>query len=99
MLSARGYFNAIHDTLGAEIRVVPGNLNAFYASDAVKYLLKKYALRRQGVIRASLADWKSRAHFSPFVNTRPKDVLGWQPEADKARFVEEAITRANLFGF
>ncbi|GGF62861.1 Predicted dehydrogenase [Mameliella alba] len=99
MLSARGYFNAIHETLGAKIRVVPGNLNAFYASDAMKYLLKKYALRRQGVIRPSLADWKSRAHFSPFVNTRPKDVLGWQPETDKARFVEEAITRANLFGF
>lgn len=99
MLSARGYFNAIHETLGAKIRVVPGNLNAFYASDAVKYLLKKHALRRQGVIRPSLADWKSRAHFSPFVNTRPKDVLGWQPETDKARFVEEAITRANLFGF
>lgn len=99
MFSARGYFNAIHESLGARIRVVPGNLNAFYASDAVKYLLKKYALRRHGVIRPSLADWKSRAHFSPFVNSLPKEVLGWQPEADKTRFVEKAITRANLFGF
>lgn len=99
MFSARGYFNAIEQALGARIRVVPGNLNAFYASDAVKYLLKKYALRRQGVVRPSLADWKSRAHFSPFVNTRPKEILGWQPETDKRRFVEEAITKANLFGF
>ncbi|SMX31746.1 NAD-dependent epimerase/dehydratase family protein [Maliponia aquimaris] len=99
MLSARGYFNAIHQALGARIRVVPGNLHAFYVADALKYLLKKHALRRTGVIRPSLADWKSRAHFSPFVNTRSKQVLGWRPEADKARFVEEAITRANLFGF
>lgn len=99
MFSARGYFNAIHQALGAKIRVVPGNLNAFYASDAVKHLLKKYALRRQGVIRPSRADWQSRAHFSPFVNTRPKEVLGWQPETEKPRFVENAITNANLFGF
>ena len=99
MLSAHGYFKAIHQALGARIRVVPGNLHAFYAADAVKSLLKTYALRRPGVIRPSLADWKSRAHFSPFVNTQPKQVLGWQPEADKARFVENAITNANLFGF
>jgi predicted dehydrogenase/nucleoside-diphosphate-sugar epimerase len=99
MLSAQGYFKAIHETLGARIRVVPGNLHAFYAADAVKHMLKKYALRRPGVIRPSLADWKSRAHFSPFVNTRPKEVLGWQPETEKARFIENAITNANLFGF
>lgn len=98
MFSARGYFNAIHETLGARIRVVPGNLNAFYASDAVKYMLKKYALRKQGVIRPSRADWQSRAHFSPFVNTHPKQALDWQPVADKQKFVEKAITQANLFG-
>lgn len=99
MLSARGYFDAIHEALGAKIRVVPGNLHSFYAADAVKYLLKKHVLRRHGVIRPSLADWKSRAHFSPFVNARPKEILGWHPEADRARFVEKAITNANLFGF
>jgi nucleoside-diphosphate-sugar epimerase len=98
MFSAQGYFNAIHQALGAQIRVVPGNLHAFYAADTVKSLLKKYALRRTGVIRPSLADWKSRAHFSPFVNTHPKEVLGWHPETDRARFVENAIVRANLFG-
>ena len=99
MLSGRGYFDAIHKALGARIRVSSGNLYAFYASDAIKYGLKKYALRRSGVIRPSLADWKSRAHFSPFVNTRPKEVLGWRPEADTQVFIEKAITRANLMGF
>ncbi|APZ52503.1 NAD-dependent epimerase/dehydratase family protein [Salipiger abyssi] len=99
MMSARGYFEAIHDALGAKIRVTSGNLTAFYLSDAVKYGLKKYALRKRGVIRPSLADWKSRAHFSPFANTKPKELLGWAPETDRAAFVEEAITRANLLGF
>ena len=99
MLSARGYFDAIHDALGARIRVSSGNLYAFYASDAVKYALKKYALRKRGVIRPSLADWKSRAHFSPFVIDKPKAMLGWTPEADTQRFIEKAITQANLMGF
>lgn len=98
MLSARDYFDAIHTALGARIRVSSGNLTAFYASDAVKYLLKKHALRRKGVIRPSLADWKSRAHFSPFANARPKHLLGWQPENNKDRFIENAITEANLIG-
>ncbi|CUH79414.1 NAD-dependent epimerase/dehydratase family protein [Tropicibacter naphthalenivorans] len=99
MLSARDYFDAIHAELGARIRFAPGNLYAFYAGDALKYALKKYALRRKGVIRPSLADWKSRAHFSPFVNTKPKEMLGWQPETDRATFVQKAITQANLMGF
>ncbi len=98
MLSARGYFDAIHAVLGARIRVASGNLFAFYASDAVKYALKTYALRRKGEIRPSFADWKSRAHFSAFVNDKPKQQLGWTPEPDKTRFIEKAIRDANLFG-
>ncbi|KPP85348.1 MAG: dihydroflavonol-4-reductase [Rhodobacteraceae bacterium HLUCCO07] len=99
MLSARGYFEAIHRALGARIRVSPGPLWVFHAADAVKFLLKTRVLRRKGLSRASLKDWKSRAHLSPFDNSRPKAVLGWQPETDRARFVDQAITRANLMGF
>lgn len=99
MLSGKGYFDAIRDTLGAQIRVSTGNLTAFWAADAVKHQLKVHALRRRGLTRPSLADWKSRAHLSPFVNAKPKSELGWQPETDKARFIEKAIGKANLFGF
>ncbi|MBV2359550.1 NAD-dependent epimerase/dehydratase family protein [Thalassococcus sp. CAU 1522] len=99
MLSARDYFDAIHKELGARIRVSAGDLHVFYASDAVKYALKKYALRRTGLVRPSLADWKSRAHFSVFSNDKAKAMLDWAPETERARFIEKAITRANLFGF
>ncbi|GGG78347.1 hypothetical protein GCM10011415_29160 [Salipiger pallidus] len=99
MMTARDYFDAINESLGARIRVTSGNLVAFYLSDAVKYGLKKYALRKRGVVRPSLADWKSRAHFTPFVNDKPKRLLGWQPESNRARFVQEAIGKANLMGF
>lgn len=99
MLSARGYFDAIHEALGARIKVSPGPLWAFYASDAVKHALKAHVLRRKGLNRPSLKDWKSRAHFSRFDNSKAKRVLGWAPETDRARFIEAAITRANLMGF
>jgi len=99
MMSARDYFDAIHQSLGARIRVVPGNLTAFWAADAVKHLLKTRVLKRAGLTRPSLRDWKSRAHLSPFDNAHPKAVLGWRPESDRARFVERGIVQAGLFGF
>ncbi|THD76733.1 NAD-dependent epimerase/dehydratase family protein [Thalassobius vesicularis] len=98
MMSAQDYFNAIHQATGAKIRVVPGDLTSFYAADGVKFALKKYVLRKKGLVRPSLSDWKSRAHYAQFDNARPKAVLGWKPESDRARFVEKAISRANLFG-
>jgi len=98
-LSARSYFNAIHMRLGARLRVSSGNLTAMWAADAVKSLLKTHALRRPGVIRASLRDWKSRAHYARFDNARPKAVLGWAPVAEREAFLQEAVDRANLLGF
>ena len=99
MLSARDYFAAIKETLGAQIRVSPGRLSGLWLSDAVKYSLKRHVLRKRDAPYTSLKDWKSRAHLSPFDNGRAKSVLAWQPEADKDRFITRAITEANLLGF
>lgn len=99
MLSARGYFDAIHRSLGAKIKVSSGQLGLLYGADAVKFFLKTKVLRRRGLSQPSLRDWKSRAHFSPFDNRKPKEVLGWSPEAQKAGFIKAAITDAGLFGF
>jgi hypothetical protein len=49
--------------------------------------------------RASLKDWKSRAHFTPFDNSKPKTDLGWAPTADREKLINGAIADANLFGF
>lgn len=97
--TAREYFDAIFDALGARVKVKGGNPTLFWAVDAVKYVLKKHALRRHGVLRPSLMDWKSRAHFSPFANAQSKDVLGWTPEADRAEFIQKSINDANLLGY
>jgi predicted dehydrogenase/nucleoside-diphosphate-sugar epimerase len=98
-MTAKDYFDAIHQELGARIVVKPGNLTVFYLAAGVKYGLKKWVLRKRGLSRPSRADWKSRAHFSPFDNQLPKDVLAWQPVEEKSKFVKVAITDANLFGF
>mgnify|MGYP005850543557 CR=1 FL=1 len=97
--SARSYFNAIHMRLGARLRVSSGNLTALWVSDAVKSVLKTHALRRQGVIRASLRDWQSRAHYARFDNGKPKALLGWTPVAEREAFLQAAVDRANLLGF
>lgn len=99
MFSARDYFDAIHARLGARIRVRSGHMAVFYAGATVKYGLKKYVLRRGDLSNPSLADWKSRAHYAPFDNAHPKDVLGWQPERRRDVVLRKAIDDANLLGF
>ncbi|MBO9451648.1 NAD-dependent epimerase/dehydratase family protein [Tropicibacter sp. R16_0] len=99
MMTGRDYFDAIHDAMGARLRVGYGNLTAMFAADYIKHQLKHYVLRRHGLTRPSLADWKSRAHLSPFDNAKACRVLGWEPEANRATFIRKAITEANLFGF
>ncbi|MGY3438336.1 MULTISPECIES: NAD-dependent epimerase/dehydratase family protein [unclassified Marinovum] len=99
MMTACDYFDAIHTASGARIAVNPGNLHLFWAADAVKYRLKRHVLGRKSALRASLCDWKSRAHLSPFDNAKPREMLGWTPETDRATFIDKAITKANLFGF
>jgi predicted dehydrogenase/nucleoside-diphosphate-sugar epimerase len=99
MWSARDYFDAIHDAFGARILVRPGSMLAFWLGDFVKYALKSHVLRKRGVIRPSLRDWKSRGHLSRFDNGLPKRLLGWQPEADRSAFYRRAVKEVNLFGF
>lgn len=99
MMGAQDYFDAIEDALGARIRMSRGNLHLMYAADAVKYVLKTKVLRRSDITRPSLADWKSRAHLSPFDSSQSQKILDWHPETDRAAFIRKAITEANLFGF
>ena len=98
MLSARDYFDAINERLGARIRVSSGHLAGLWAADGVKYALKRYALRRRDATRPSLADWRSRAHLSGFDNSHPKDLLDWQPASDREAFLGNAVDGPRLFG-
>ncbi|MFO7919522.1 MAG: NAD-dependent epimerase/dehydratase family protein [Nioella sp.] len=98
MLTGRAYFDAIHDRLGARLRVTSGNLTAMWMADAVKYALKRHALGRKSAVRASLADWRSRGHFARFDNAKARRVLGWQPEDNRDAFLAKALDARALFG-
>ena len=97
MFSGRDYFDAIRARTGAKLRVSGSNLTALWAVDALKQGLKRHALRRKGARAASRADWKSRGHLSTFDNRKPKELLGWAPEADRDAFWRRAIDEAHLF--
>ncbi|MDD7971438.1 NAD-dependent epimerase/dehydratase family protein [Roseinatronobacter alkalisoli] len=99
LLSAQDWFDAIAAHTGTRIAVSKGNLVLFWGMDWVKYTLKRYALGRGGLEQPLLADWRSRAHLSPFANSRACQVLGWAPEADRAAFIRKALDPQALFGF
>lgn len=97
LLTGRDYFDAIHRRLGAKLRVTSSNLTLLWAADQVKQGLKRHALRRKDAQGPILADWKSRGHLSRFDNARARNLLGWQPEADRENFLRRAIDEAHLF--
>ncbi len=99
MLTGRDYFDAIHHRLGARIRVSGGNLTNMWLAGEIKWALKRFVQGRRDAVRASRADWLSRGHLSPFDNRKPKETLGWTPEADRESFLRRAIDEAGLFGF
>lgn len=99
MMSARDYFDAIHDALGARIEVKRGAFWTFYLSGSIKYLLKRYVVGLGDLKNQSYSDWKSRGHLSPFSNAHTKAVLGWTPEADRQALIRKGIVQANLFGY
>jgi len=99
ILSARDYFDAINDRLGARIRVSGGNLSLMYAADWVKFQLKTRVLGRSGLTRPSRADWLSRAHQSRFDISGARSALGWHPVSDADAFLTNAVDEAGLLGF
>lgn len=99
MMSARDYFDAIHEALGARIEVKRGAFWTFYLSGTIKYLLKRYVVGLKDLKNQSYSDWKSRGHLSPFSNAHTKKVLGWKPEAARDALIRKGIIQANLFGY
>jgi len=99
MLSARDYFDAIHLRLGARLLVTSGSPRILWLAAGAKYALKRYGMGQADAVRASLSDWRSRAHLARFDNSLPKSALGWAPEPDLDRFLDATVTRANLLGF
>ncbi len=97
--TARDYFDAIREELNAELRVSSSSFLSLHMAERVKYILKSRVLKKQGLTKISLSDWKSRGHLSPFDNSHTKEVLGWTPVDNAKEMAKRTIGEANLFGF
>ncbi len=97
-LTARDYFGEIEKAYGVQMRAKPTPIWTYFAIDVAKYWGKRLLQRRKDLTPPSLRDWKSRGQFSPYRNQGAKAALGWRPQDDRARFIEETIASANLFG-
>lgn len=98
MLSARDYFAEIGLANDVSMRARPTPIWTYFITDVVKYWAKRILAKRKGLTKPSFRDWLSRAQLSPFQNETSKKMLGWQPEADRTRFIQRGIVDAALFG-
>jgi nucleoside-diphosphate-sugar epimerase/predicted dehydrogenase len=89
-LDAREYTAALAQALGRPLRFHPQSARFLWAEDTAKWLVKR-ATGRQ-VAAPSVRDFFSRGMMATFDIADAKRDLGWTPVADRARFIERAIT-------
>lgn len=90
MLSARDYLAEFERAAKVEIdkRFVPPW--RFYAGEWAKYVVK-VAVRHPGRTLPSYRDWNARRELSTYDTTLTRQVLGWQPTANREVLVERGI--------
>ena len=98
LMSAVDYLDAVGKANGVQMRVEATPVWRYFIVDMVKYWLKGVLLKRHGLSKPSLRDWKSRAQLSKFENHAAKQDLNWRPEANREAFIRRGVIDANLFG-
>jgi nucleoside-diphosphate-sugar epimerase len=98
MLSGKDYFAEIGAAYGVSMRAQATPIWVYFTVDVAKYWLKRLLAGKSGITKPSYRDWKSRAQFSPYENSKAKKQLGWMPESDREAFINRGIAQANLFG-
>ncbi len=89
-LTAREYVDALARTLGRPLRYYPQSVAKLFAIELVKWGVKRVS-GRPGLTLPSLRDLRSRGLRAPFDCADAKRELGWQPTADRSRFIAEGI--------
>jgi predicted dehydrogenase/nucleoside-diphosphate-sugar epimerase len=89
-LTAREYVEALAQALGRKLRYYPQSVEKLFVIECAKWGVK-LASRRPGLTLPSLRDLRSRGLRAPFDCTDAKRDLGWQPVADRDRFIAEGI--------
>jgi nucleoside-diphosphate-sugar epimerase len=96
-LSARDYIAELARALDRPIRFHPRSVTGLHAGEVGKWAIK-LAARRAGTVFPSKRDLRSRGLVARFDTSDAKRDLQWQPVADRAEFIRQAITpHANPF--
>ncbi|MBN2194668.1 MAG: NAD-dependent epimerase/dehydratase family protein [Polyangiaceae bacterium] len=93
ILSANEYLDELERQAGVKIQRYHPPILAFYAESMFKWVIK-VAVRHPDRIMPTYRDWVSRTQMGRFDCSKAKRVLGWRPESDRARLVEEGIVAA-----
>jgi nucleoside-diphosphate-sugar epimerase len=88
-LSAREYIDALARAVNRPLRFHPQSVYKLFAIDIVKYLVKRFAGRRDPF--PSLYDLRSRGLVARFDCTDAIRDLGWQPVTDRVEFLRSGI--------
>ncbi len=88
-LTAREYTRELGYATGRPLIYHPSAPWLLQAEELLKWAIKRAAGRKVSV--PSYADLKSRGLVAQFDCTAEKALLGWQPEADRGRFLQQAF--------
>jgi nucleoside-diphosphate-sugar epimerase len=91
-VTARDYVDVLGKAIGTPIRVRARSPMRYYLNDLFDYLAK--LPNRESKRRLpSYHEWSARRYRSPFLCTKAKRLLGWQPVTDRATLLREGVER------
>ena len=91
-LTAREYIAALREVFGRDIQAHYQPIASWMAVDVLKWSIKALARKPDNEF-PSYRDLASRSSVSQFDCTRTKQTLGWQPVADRDRFIDLGLRR------
>jgi predicted dehydrogenase/nucleoside-diphosphate-sugar epimerase len=91
--SAVQYLDMLREESGRDIRLHRQSFLKWMSVDLAKWAIKLLARKPDNPL-PRWRDLVTRAAASPFDCTRTKQLLGWQPVADRERFIELGIRQA-----
>lgn len=89
LMNAREFVDELARATGRPLRFHATSPRRLWIEDLVKAGIKRVGGRK--VPMPSIRDFRSRAMFASFDCSDAKRDLGWQPQADRRRFIERAI--------
>ena len=90
LLCADEYLDEIERAAGLKLQRFHTRIQRFYAEAMLKWVVK-VAVRHPEHELPSYRDWESRTQKATFDCSKAKQVLGWQPAADRVRLIEQGI--------